>query len=74
MIDKKADLEVLKKLQSELGKIGVRVDASNTTIGENKKEIGGLKKIIEAMPSFDRIQKQQFEQGKKINENESRIG
>ena len=74
LIDKKADLEVLKKLQSELGKIGVRVDASNTTIGENKKEIGGLKKIIEAMPSFDRIQKQQFEQGKKINENESRIG
>lgn len=26
------------------------------------------------MPSFDRIQKLQFEQGKKINENESRIG
>lgn len=50
LIDKKGDIDLIKKLQSEL-------DASNTTIGDNRKDIISLKKQIEAMPSFDRLEK-----------------
>ncbi len=67
LIDKKADIEALKKLQSEL-------DTSNQTMAENKHEIGGIKKLLDAMPSFDRLEKMIIEQGKRVGENESRIG